>query len=155
MIPVYVINLARSPDRRAFMTQSLARAGVEPMFVTAVDGREQGWKEPVRGALAKTEAALILSHRKAWRRFLQTNSEFAAVLEDDAHIGEGFAALLAADWRGSSFDVADAVLHDRPIDYSALMKRALATRGEQKWARRFTRWRKAIWLKRLKKRYFG
>ena len=38
MIPVYVINLKRSPERRAFMSKSLARAGVDPTFVTAVDG---------------------------------------------------------------------------------------------------------------------
>jgi hypothetical protein len=50
------------------------------------------------------------------------------------------------------FDVAEAVLADRPIDYSALMTKALATRGNQKWARRFTRWRKAIWWRRLKQR---
>jgi len=50
------------------------------------------------------------------------------------------------------FDVADAVLRDLPIDYAALMSRALNTRADQKWARRFTRWRKAIWWDRLKKR---
>jgi hypothetical protein len=50
------------------------------------------------------------------------------------------------------FDVADAVLHDRAIDYAALMRKALATRGSQKWARRFARWRKMIWWRRLKAR---
>ena len=53
------------------------------------------------------------------------------------------------------FDVAEAALADRPIDYGALMTKALATRGDQKWARRFTRWRKAIWWRRLKARAFG
>ncbi len=47
------------------------------------------------------------------------------------------------------FDVAEAVLADRPIDYGALMTKALNTRGSQKWARRWTRWRKAIWWRRL------
>ncbi len=50
------------------------------------------------------------------------------------------------------FDVAEAVLADRPIDHSALMAKALATRGDPKWARRWTRWRKAIWWRRLKAR---
>jgi glycosyl transferase, family 25 len=106
MIPVYVINLKRSPERRAFMSDSLASARVIPTFVTAVDGRGHTWKEPVRGALAKTEAALVLSHRKVWRRFLRGETQFAAVLEDDAHIGEGFCELLASDWRADDFDVA-------------------------------------------------
>jgi glycosyl transferase family 25 len=106
MIPVYVINLKRSPERRAFMSESLARAGIAPTFVTAVDGRERDWKEPVRGALAKTEAALILSHRRVWRSFLRGRADFVVVLEDDAHVGEGFRELLASDWRHCDFDVA-------------------------------------------------
>ena len=51
------------------------------------------------------------------------------------------------------YDVAGAVLNDRPIDYFALMEKALPQRGNQRWARRFTRWRKAIWWKRLRKRF--
>ncbi len=50
------------------------------------------------------------------------------------------------------FDVAEAVLHDRPVDYASLMRKALGLRGSQKWARRFTRWRKAIWWRRLRRR---
>ena len=48
------------------------------------------------------------------------------------------------------FDVAEAVCADRPIDYQALMLRALALRGGTKWARRLTRWRKMIWWRRLR-----
>jgi hypothetical protein len=50
------------------------------------------------------------------------------------------------------YDVAEAVLNDRPIDYFALMEKALPQWGDQRWARRFTRWRKAIWWRRLRKR---
>ncbi len=101
MIPVYVLNLARSPERRAFMEAGLARAGVSPEFVAAVDGR--ACARPA-GALSKAEVALILSHRKAWRRLLRSTAEFAVVLEDDAHVGADFPALLSADWRGLGFD---------------------------------------------------
>ena len=52
------------------------------------------------------------------------------------------------------FDVAEAVCADRPIDYSDLMLRALSLRGDQRWARRLTRWRKMIWWRRLRK-YLG
>jgi len=51
------------------------------------------------------------------------------------------------------YDVAEAVLNDRPIDYAALMEKALSQRGNQRGARRFTRWRKAIWWRRLRKRF--
>ena len=50
------------------------------------------------------------------------------------------------------FDVAKAVLNDHAIDYGALMAKALEARGSQKWARRFARWRKLIWWRRLKAR---
>ena len=50
------------------------------------------------------------------------------------------------------FDVADAVLHDRALDYGALMQKALGVRGSPKWARRFARWRKLIWWRRLRAR---
>jgi hypothetical protein len=46
------------------------------------------------------------------------------------------------------FDVADAVLNDRAIDHIALVRKALPLYRNERWARRFTRWRKAIWLKR-------
>jgi glycosyl transferase family 25 len=104
MIPVYVINLARSPERRAFMAEGLARAGVAPEFVAAVDGRACRPDRAPPAALSRAETALILSHRKAWRRLLASAAEYAVVLEDDAHVGEGFAELLDADWSGLSFD---------------------------------------------------
>ena len=104
MIPVYVINLARSPERRAFMADICARAGVTPVFVAAVDGRACRSQRPPRAALSRAEVALILSHRKTWRRLLSGDDEFAVILEDDAHLGAGFAALLDADWRSFDFD---------------------------------------------------
>jgi glycosyl transferase family 25 len=99
---VYVLNLARSPERRAFMLDVCARERVAPEFVAAVDGR--GCRSSVT-ALSKAETALILSHRKAWRKLLAGRDEFAVVLEDDVHLGEGFAALIASDWAGLAFDV--------------------------------------------------
>jgi hypothetical protein len=51
------------------------------------------------------------------------------------------------------YDVAEAVLNDRPVDYLDLMEKALPQRGNQRWARRLTRWRKAIWWRRLRKRF--
>jgi glycosyl transferase, family 25 len=68
----------------------------------AVDGR--ACRSSV-ATLSKAETALILSHRKAWRKLLAGSDDFAIVLEDDVHLGEGFAALIASDWAGLSFDV--------------------------------------------------
>ncbi len=102
--PVYVLNLARSPERRKFMQDACTRAGVTAEFIAAVDGRACHSTGPPR-ALSKAETALILTHRKAWRRLLAARENFAVVLEDDVHLGEGFSALVGSDWAGLSFDV--------------------------------------------------
>ena len=123
MIPVYVLNLARSPERRAFMAQGLARAGVAPEFVAAVDGRACRSGRPLRALMSVAETALILSHRKAWRRLLRGGSDYAVVLEDDVHVGQNFAALIAADWRGFRFD---AVKLETMFDPAWVARRGLA-----------------------------
>ncbi len=43
------------------------------------------------------------------------------------------------------FDVAEAILNDRPVDYGALMRKAAALRGDSRWAQRFARWKGKIW----------
>lgn len=112
MIPVYVINLVRAHDRRAWMEGELARIGVAASFVAAVDSRGFGpecraWLANRAGSyhLSAGEAALVLSHRKVWRAFLAGGARYALVLEDDVHLGRDFAALVAADWSQWAFDV--------------------------------------------------
>ena len=124
MIPVYVLNLARSPERRAFMTEGLARAGIAPEFVAAVDGRAR--RLPRHPRLSAAETALILSHRKAWRRLLASAAEYAVVLEDDTHLGEGFATVLGADWGRLSFDL---VKLETSFDRVWLARRDVALSG--------------------------
>ncbi len=128
MIPVYVINLARSPERRAFMAHGLGQAGVAADFVEAVDGRACRSQRPPRAQMSVAETALILSHRRAWRRFLRSASDYAVVLEDDVHVGEGFAALLAADWRPFRFD---AVKLETMFDPAWVARRGAAFGGRE------------------------
>ena len=112
MIPVYVINLQRSVERRAWMEKELAGAAVEAEFIAAVDGRRFGpacksssaRRNPVR-AISAPEAAVTLSHRKAWRMFLRSGAPFAVVLEDDVHLGRGLAQVLESDWTRWRFDI--------------------------------------------------
>jgi glycosyl transferase, family 25 len=109
VIPIYVINLARSPERKAWMLAELARAGVEATFVRAADGRRFGARcersRDARPAISKPETALILSQRKVWRAFLKSGAEYAVVLEDDVHLGRGFKSTLDLDWSRWDFDV--------------------------------------------------
>jgi glycosyl transferase, family 25 len=133
VIPIYVINLARSPERRAWMEAELARAAVEGIFVHAVDGRRFGERcaRDTRPALSKAEVALILSHRKAWRTFLASGAEYAVVLEDDVHLGRDFRATLDLDWSRWRFDA---------VKLETLLHRAWhSRRGEPAGTRRLHR----------------
>lgn len=106
MIPIYVINLKGSTDRRAWMEAELESADVEGEFVSAVDGRRFAARCDRRnGTLTKGEAALILSHRVVWRKLLASAAEHAAVLEDDVHLGRNFRGVLDLDWRRYAADV--------------------------------------------------
>lgn len=109
---LYVINLDRQTVRLDWMERGLRAAGVGFRRLRAVDGvrlspgfvaRRAARSGP---ALSRFELALIMSHRKAWRALLQSGVRHAAVLEDDVHIGQGFAGLLAAlDEEAVPFDV--------------------------------------------------
>jgi len=133
VIPIYVINLARSPERRAWMEAGLARAGVEGVFVRAVDGRRFGERcaRDARPTLSKAEAALILSHRKTWRALLASSVDYAVVLEDDVHLGRDFQATLDLDWSRWGFDA---------VKLETLLHRAWhSRRGEPAGKRRLHR----------------
>jgi glycosyl transferase family 25 len=99
---VYVINLARRPDRRAFMQQQADRLGLQFDFIDAVDARtdapefsEVEVRRGLSGRLSRGDLACTLSHRKFWRLFLETGEPYAVVLEDDAILADDSAEYLA------------------------------------------------------------
>lgn len=96
--PVYVINLERSKERLARMTQVLTAAGINFERIVAVDGAEPDDLRSNCGAvydaarnrrdylasLSTMEIACMLSHRKAWAHFLRASEAPTAIfLEDD------------------------------------------------------------------------
>lgn len=96
MTTVYVINLTRSTERMARMTDVLSAAGLGFRRVEAVDCRDMAdslWtgrydaarnRKDYLAPLSPAEIACFLSHRAAWQRFLEDGeAESAVVLEDD------------------------------------------------------------------------
>lgn len=95
MIPIWVINLDRSPQRWAHIESNCLAAGIEPVRIAAVDAlgltaadidRHVDWRRNEREYFAKLkpgEVACFLSHQKAWRTFLQSDLEHICILEDD------------------------------------------------------------------------
>jgi glycosyl transferase family 25 len=99
MTPVYLINLDRSTDRLARVTEDFRRAGLEFHRLRAVDGASMAGEEwslrydaernrrDYLAPLSRGEIACILSHRAAWRHLLEAeDSEHAIILEDDIRL---------------------------------------------------------------------
>ena len=104
MPPIFVISLAREVERRNAMRRELA--GFDFQFFDAVDGdrldesayrprMQAEWWRVMRGRdLAPGEIGALLSHWLVWRRMVEAGTPCAIVLEDDARLEDGFAAVV-------------------------------------------------------------
>lgn len=87
----YVINLARSADRRANIVAELAKTGLEYDIVTAVDGRTIDVCDrkivdpslPTKGELEAGTVGAALSHLRVYEKVIEDGLDTALVLEDD------------------------------------------------------------------------
>lgn len=97
----YVINLARSPERRAHITAELGKTGIQYEIVSAVDGRDLNLADTqiVDPAFAGEYPAhpgivgCALSHLEVYRKVLDDGLEMACVLEDDVLVPADLGAL--------------------------------------------------------------
>jgi GR25 family glycosyltransferase involved in LPS biosynthesis len=91
---VFVINLARRPDRLGEISADLARHGLSFERIEAVDGGIEALVSPYRrpilarlyGPLTYTNSyiANLLSHRAIWQKMVDENISQALIFEDDA-----------------------------------------------------------------------
>jgi glycosyl transferase family 25 len=90
-VRAYVINLARSLDRRTHITAELKKTGLEYEFITAVDGRELDLDDSTiidSALLAKNSfpagtAGCALSHLRTYQKIIADDLDEALILEDD------------------------------------------------------------------------
>jgi glycosyl transferase, family 25 len=91
-VHAYIINLVRSPERRAKITANLDRFGVDYEIFAAIDAQELDPTDAnASGEIAPRfydkfrpgEAACALSHISVYRKILADGLEWALVLEDD------------------------------------------------------------------------
>lgn len=100
----YVINLARSRDRRAHITAQLQKTGMDYEIVTAVDGREldlddTSLVDPAFIKLTQLPAGTCgaaLSHQSVYKKIIADGLDEALVLEDDVTVPEDLANLAEA-----------------------------------------------------------
>jgi len=87
----YVINLARSPERRAKITASLDRYGVDYEIVRAIDAQDADFSLRTADKVAPAfydkfrpgEAACALSHVSVYRKIVSDGLDLGLILEDD------------------------------------------------------------------------
>ncbi len=112
-LPVFLINLDRRPDRRAFMEEQLSAIGLACTRISARDA------ETVTDAEICAEVALddhlirmgrgsqcnALNHFEIMRRLVASDAPAAVVLEDDIELSPDLAGLRARRRRGCPTDV--------------------------------------------------
>src|SRR5437763_11327302 len=100
----YVINLARSADRRAHITAELSKTGLDYQIVPGVDGLELEMHDtalidPVllaKNAFPAGSAGCSLSHLRVFQQVLRDGADHALVLEDDVNLPKDLGALVDA-----------------------------------------------------------
>ena len=107
-VSVYVINLDRRPDRWDAVSKDLIRLGIACERVSAIDAKniavEEGHLErnndySIRRPISIGAKACTLSHIKAMKLFLQSNSQYALILEDDVELASDLPNLLkSTNW---------------------------------------------------------
>jgi GR25 family glycosyltransferase involved in LPS biosynthesis len=92
-IPVYYINLASRPDRRAFMERQFTELGILAERIEAVRMDEVPrdlleWHKTTHSLWRMTEGDLAcgFSHQRCWERLLESGAPAALILEDDAQL---------------------------------------------------------------------
>ncbi len=104
---IFVINLARSPDRRRLIAARLVRLGLAYQFFPAIDGAALTESDLVnydRKARLKAfgcdlmpnELGCYLSHYRIYQKIIAENIPRALILEDDLDISDDLPAILEA-----------------------------------------------------------
>lgn len=102
-IPIVVISLKESQNRRTYIAEQFAKFGGEFRFYDAERFKEYPpnydaatrWK--VHGNhLNLSEAGCYDSHYRVWEQLVQSGDEMWCILEDDVELGDNFAPTLEA-----------------------------------------------------------
>ena len=126
---LYLINLARRPDRLASMQAQAERLGLRFTRLEALDAKEADpaaidrWfrgSGPL-GEIPRGDKCCSLSHRMAWEKLVASGAPYAAVLEDDVVLKDRAAfALGGSDWISEGTDLIK-LEHYGPAGQSVLL----------------------------------
>jgi len=98
-IKFYVINLDRSYERLELISSQFSIQKIDIERISAIDGMKLNMSKEANDAACKSEmgrsiqpgeVGCFLSHRKALKAFIDSGSDFAVILEDDALLSYDF-----------------------------------------------------------------
>lgn len=99
----FVINMKRNPERLAFMTKQLNNAGIAFSVQEGYDGAtfdfsqdfdERAYVNLHAAPMSKSEQGCALSHKQALQRLLESDSDFALIMEDDVSLPAHFKKII-------------------------------------------------------------
>ena len=101
VIPVWVINLTKRPDRLFIIGNRLDELGIAWKRLEAIDGNicdetelSISKKSGEIGAISNAARACTASHYKFWKEFMFFDAKYGIVLEDDVEISDDFKKLV-------------------------------------------------------------
>ncbi|MBE1237934.1 glycosyltransferase family 25 protein [Phaeovibrio sulfidiphilus] len=105
-VPLYIVSLPRSTERRELMRSELERLGLSATFVDGITPDELTPEQIARYDrkralgiygldLLPSEKACIMAHERALRTALADGHDCAVILEDDIRLDDTFPAVLA------------------------------------------------------------
>lgn len=106
-VPIFVINLKRSPERRVFMENQLQALGLSFEIVEGVDWKlftpeqQDAYEKGKADGTHKLSPGLFGSssaHLKVYEHIQKEQIDRALVLEDDVYLGKNFAQVLQEPW---------------------------------------------------------
>lgn len=106
-IPIYVVSLADSAERRANITQQLTDMNLSFEFLDAVDGRNglpaeyeamidrEGARKRLFRDMTDSEFGCALSHHLLYAKIVANQTPWTIIMEDDGHLLPAFADFVA------------------------------------------------------------
>ena len=140
----FVINLDSSKDRFNSISKRLGELGVSFERISAIDGRKlpseqieeltypyNHFESRVRfpRELTKGEVGCFLSHRKCWQRLLESDEQWALIIEDDIKISDSASPFMTStDWIPSNVDICK-LSSSVPVEHGRILEETITLDG--------------------------
>ncbi|RYF50286.1 MAG: glycosyltransferase family 25 protein [Cytophagaceae bacterium] len=115
MLPCYLINLDRAPDRLDFISRRLRDLAITYVRIAATDGNVLPETERKAFIAARPrdgrswsngQIGCFMSHTEAWRDIVESGLAHAVVIEDDVHVSDTARVFLQdASWIPADADI--------------------------------------------------